>query len=126
MNAPNPPFSENFIGIAVFSLAGPFIWVLHFGVVYGVQHIACATLGNRAGFWIETSIILITVVALLALGLLMAKTDILQSPASGRTRPETKTAFLSGVMRLLAFLSFLGVLFSGITVFFLPACGSVA
>jgi hypothetical protein len=68
---------------------------------------------------------LATVVALLALVLLMVKNDILQSPASGRIRQETATAFLSGIMRLLAFLSFLGVLFSGITVFFLPACGSI-
>jgi high-affinity Fe2+/Pb2+ permease len=125
MNAHNQPFSENFIGVALLSLAGPFIWVLHFAVVYGVQHIACARLGNRAEFWIETSIILATVVALLALVLLMFKTDSLQSPSDGPIRQETATAFLSGVMRLLAFLSFLGVLFSGITVFFLPACGSI-
>ncbi len=47
-------FSEKFIGIALLSLAGPFIWVLHFAVVYGVQHIVCATLKNNADFWVHT------------------------------------------------------------------------
>ncbi|WP_333874762.1 hypothetical protein [Methylobacter sp.] len=126
MTTSNQQFSEKFIGIALFSLAGPFIWVLHFAVVYGVQHAACVTLGIRADFWVETAVIVITVVALLALVLLIAKPDILQRLDRDQIRQETTRVFFSGAMRLLALLSFFGVLWSGIALFFLPACGSLA
>lgn len=119
-------FSEKFIGIALFSLAGPFIWVLHFAVVYGVQHIACVTLKNDADFWVEISIIVITVAALAALALLIFIPDILQRLDNNQARQETTKELLSGMMRLLALLSFFGVLWSGIALFFLPTCGSVA
>jgi Na+/proline symporter len=126
MTTSKQPFSEKFIGIALLSLAGPFIWVLHFAVLYGVQHIACATLKNNADFWVETSIIVITAVALLTLLLLIFKPDILQRLDRNQTRQETRKEFFSGIMRLLALLSFFGVLWSGIALFFLPTCGSVA
>ncbi len=126
MTTSKQPFSEKFIGIALLSLAGPFIWVVHFAVVYGVQHIACVTLKNRADFWVEISIIVITVVALLALLLLIVKPDVLQRLDRNQTRQETTKEFFSGIMRLLALLSFFGVLWSGIALFFLPACGSLA
>lgn len=126
MTTSKQPFSEKFIGIVLLSLAGPFIWVLHFAVVYGVQHIACVTLGNRADFWVGTSIIVITVVALLALVLLIVKPDILQRLDRDQIRQESTKEFFSGTMRLLALLSFFGVLWAGIALFFLPACGSLA
>jgi hypothetical protein len=126
MTASKPAFSEKFIGIALLSLAGPFIWVFHFAVVYGVQHIACATLGNRADFWVETSIIVITVAAVLALVLLIAKPDLLQYLDRNQVREKTTKIFFSVLMRLLAFLSVFGVLWSATALFFLPACGSLA
>lgn len=126
MNASNPQFSEKFIGIALLALAGPFIWVLHFAVVYGVQHIACVTQVKHADFWVEISIIVITVAALLALVLLIAKPDMLERLDSGRIRQETTSVFLSGIMRLMALLSIFAVLWTGIALFFLPTCGSVA
>ncbi|MGZ8928529.1 MAG: hypothetical protein ACXW03_08740 [Methylobacter sp.] len=118
-------FSDKFIGIALLSLAGPLIWVVHFAVVYGVQHVACVALLNNADFWVATSIIVMTVVALLALLALILKPDILQRLSRNRIQEERIIVFLSGVMRTLAFLSILGVLWSGISLFFLPACGSV-
>lgn len=126
MNASNPQFSEKFIGIALLALAGPFIWVLHFAVVYGVQHIACVTHVKHADFWVEISIIVITVAALLVLVLLIATPDILERLDSGRIRQETTSVFLSGIMRLMALLSIFAVLWTGIALFFLPTCGSVA
>ena len=120
-------FSEKFIGIALLSLAGPLIWVLHFAVVYGVQHIACVTLGDRADFWVEVTIIAITVVALsVLLALMVRPDDILQCLDKHQMRPDSTKAFFSGIMRVLALLAFFGVLWSGIALFFLPTCGSVA
>jgi len=56
--------SEKFIAVALVSLAGPLIWVVHFAVVYGAQHFLCSLLGNGADFWIEASIIAIIIAAL--------------------------------------------------------------
>lgn len=126
MTTSKPAISEKFIGIALLSLAGPFIWVVHFAVVYGVQHIACATFENRAEFWVAASIIVVTVVALLALLVLIVKPDVLQYLDRNQIRQETTKEFFSAIMRLLALLSFFGVLWSGIALFFLPACGSIA
>ena len=89
-------FSEKFIGIALLSLAGPFIWVVHFAVVYGVQHIACVTLLNNADFWVATSIIVITVVALLALLVLILKPDVLQRLDRDQIREETHQRIFIG------------------------------
>ncbi|MDD5581117.1 MAG: hypothetical protein PHY16_17840 [Methylobacter sp.] len=116
MTTSNQQFSEKFIGIALLSLAGPFIWVLHF---------ACAVLGNRAGFWVEISVIVITVVGLLALLLPIVKPDTLQRMDRNGTIQKTTKVFFSEIMRLLALLSFFGILWAGIAVFFLPACGSL-
>jgi len=126
MATSKPDFSEKFIGIALLTLAGPFIWVLHFAVVYGVQHIVCVTLKDRADFWVDVSIIAVTVAALLALLFLTLKPDVLQRLDRNQPRPEKIKVFFSVMMRLLAFLSFFAVLWSGIALFFLPACGSVA
>jgi len=126
MTTSKPEFSESFIGIALLTLAGPLIWVLHFAIVYGVQHIACVTLKERADFWVNVSIIAVTVAALLALLFLTLKPDVLQRLDRNQPRPENIKAFFSGMMRLLAFLSFFAVLWSGTALFFLPACGSVA
>jgi len=126
MATSKPDFSEKFIGIALLTLAGPFIWVLHFAVVYGVQHFACVTLKDSADFWVDVSIIAVTVAALLALLFLTLKPDVLQRLDRNQPRPEKIKVFFSVMMRLLAFLSFFAVLWSGIALFFLPACGSVA
>jgi len=86
-------FSEKFIGIALLSLAGPFIWVVHFAVVYGVHHIVCVTLKNNADFWVHIAIIVITVAALLALLALIIKPDILQRLDRDQVRQETTKEF---------------------------------
>lgn len=121
------PFPERSVGTLLLSLAGPLIWALHFAVVYGVQHVACATLGgNRADFWIQTSVIVATVVALLSLLLIIVKPDVvLRIDRNGGMSQNTQVLLL-GIMRLLALLSFFGVLWAGVAAFFLPACGSLA
>jgi hypothetical protein len=121
------PFPERSVGTLLLSLAGPLIWALHFAVVYGIQHVACATLGgHRADFWIQTSVIVATVVALLSLLLIIVKPNvILRIDREGGMSQNTR-ALLLGIMRLLALLSFFGVLWAGVAVFFLPACGSLA
>jgi hypothetical protein len=120
------PFPEKSVTTFLLSLAGPLIWALHFAVVYGIQHVACATLGGqRADFWIQTSVIVATVVALLALLLIIVKPNAVLRIDREGGMPQNTQAFLLGILRLLALLSFYGVLGVGATVFFLPACGSL-
>lgn len=126
MTASKQQSSERLIGIGLLSLAGPLIWVLHFAVVYGIQHVACAMVaGNRAGVLVQASVIVATVVALLALLLPIVKPNILQRMDRNGVIQKTTKAFLAELMRLLALLSFFGVLWAGIAAFFLPACGSL-
>lgn len=126
MMTSKPGFSEKFIGIAMLALAGPLIWVLHFAVVYGVQHFACVTLKDSADFLVRASVTAATAAALLVLLVVILKADVLQRLDRNSMRPASIKVFFSGIMRLLAFLSFFAVLWSGIALFFLPACGSVA
>ncbi len=114
--------SEKFIAVALVSLAGPLIWVVHFAVVYGAQHFLCSLLGNGADFWIEASIIAIIIAALSVLGLLIAKPDLSRRLYSSQAGHE----FFSDAMRILVVLAFFGVLWSGTALFFLPTCASVA
>ncbi|CAA9891469.1 conserved membrane hypothetical protein [Candidatus Methylobacter favarea] len=127
MKASKQLFSERSVGTLVLSLAGLLIWALHFAIVYGVQHVACAALAaNRAAFWVHTTLIVATVAALLALLLAIIRPDIvLPMDRNGRALQHAGT-FLLGLMRGLALLSFFGVLWSGAAVLFLPACGSLA
>lgn len=120
MRASKPPFSEKSVGTVAIALVAPsFIWGLHFAAVYAVQPVFCEIIGGvRAGDGAQTAVIAVTAVALLALLLLILKPHAaLRMQEADRSRP-----FLTGIMRLLALLSFVGVLWAGSAVFFLPAC----
>jgi hypothetical protein len=120
MTASKPPFPEKSIGTVAIALVAPsFIWGLHFAAVYAVQPVFCEVIGGvRAGDGAQAAVIAVTVVALLALLLLILKPHAaLRMHETDRSRP-----FLTGIMRLLALLSFVGVLWAGSAAFFLPAC----
>ena len=127
MKASKPPLSEKSVGTVLIALIGPLmIWALHFSVVYGAHHIVCATLaGNHVGFWMQTVVSVATVVALLALLLLIVKPDVVLRMKRDGAMPENPRSFLTGVMRLLALMSLFGVLWAGSAAFFFPACKSL-
>lgn len=127
MTASKQPIPEKSVGTLLLSLTGPLIWALHFAVVYGVQHVGCAEPGEKhADFWIQASVIVATLVALLALLLIIAKPKLVHSINRDGEMSQNTQALLLSIMRLLALLSFFGVLWAGIAVFFLPACGVLA
>lgn len=122
-----PSFPEKSVGTVLIALAGPLlIWGLHFAVVYSAHHLTCTLLpGHSAAFWARLAVIAATVMALLALLLFIAKPHaVLRMNRAGAT-PEIPLAFLAGVMRLLALLSWFGVFWAGSAAFFLPACESI-
>lgn len=106
------------------ALIGPLmLWALHFSVVYGAHHIICATVtGNRTGHLMLVAVIVATVAALLALLLLIVKPHVVLGIKRDQEISKNSRLFLTDVMRLLALLSFFGVLWAGSAVFFLPAC----
>lgn len=113
---------ERFWRATLFSLLGPLLWALHFGAVYGGQHVACAAETGLSFQLIRTGIISAT--AVVAAPLLFA------SIAPRRTLKifglcgydEPMRCFLAGTMRLLSLLSFFGVVWAGSAALFLDAC----
>ncbi|MGZ8188338.1 MAG: hypothetical protein ACXWTN_06190 [Methylosarcina sp.] len=120
-------FSEKSVGTVLIALTGPLIvWGLHFGVVYSAHHLACTLLsGHSAVYWAQWSIIIATVIALLALLLLIVKPYFVLRIDRDGTMTEASRSFLPGVMRMLALLSYLAVLYAGGASFFIPACESI-
>lgn len=120
-----PSFPEKSVGTVLIALAGPLIiWGLHFAVVYSAHHLTCTLLpGHSAAFWARLAIIAATVMALLALLLIIAKPHAVLR--TNKATPEIPLAFLAGAMRLLALLSCFGVFWAGSALFFLPACESI-
>ncbi|EIC28365.1 MULTISPECIES: hypothetical protein [Methylomicrobium] len=124
MTASKPPVSEKSVGTVAIALVGPsFVWGLHFAAVYAIQSLFCDILGGgRAAHAAQTAVIAATVAALLILLLPIAKPDAVLR----MKRPEKSLSFLAGVMRLLALLSFFGVLWAGSAALLVPACAPLS
>jgi hypothetical protein len=120
MMASKPPFYEKSVGTVAIALVAPsFIWGLHFAAVYAIQPVFCDVIGGvRAGYGSQMAVIAVTIAALLALLLLILKPNV----ALRMNEEDSSRPFLTGIMRLLALLSFFGVLWAGSAAFFLPAC----
>jgi hypothetical protein len=90
-------------------LLGPVVWFAHLGFVYSVHALVCATGGQPA--WLMGGA---TAAALLAITVAVGWPRAL---AGGGATP-----FLLWVMRTLAGLSFLAVLFHAVAMALLPVC----
>lgn len=117
-----PGTDPRFIRVTLTSMAGPLIWALHFGAVYGGQHVACAAteLGTTPIRW---GIILATLVASLAMVLVFIGAKKLTRP--GPPLDEDVPVFLAAVTRYLIGLSLFAVLASGLAGLMLPGCPSL-
>lgn len=124
IKASKPLTSKQSVGTVLIALIGPLtIWALHFSAVYGAHHLVCATLtGSRTGDLMLAAVSVATVLALLALLLFIVKPHVVLRMDEAMAISKKSQSFLTDVMRLLALLSLFGVLWSGSTVFFLPAC----
>jgi hypothetical protein len=120
-------FSEKSVGTVVVALTGPLIvWGVHFGVVYSAHHLSCTLLsGHDAVYWAQRAVIIATVTALLALLLLILKPYFVLGIDRDGAMTDASRSFLPGVMRMLALLSYLAVLYVGGASFFIPACESI-
>lgn len=117
-----PGSDPRFIRLTLTSMAGPLIWALHFGAVYGGQHVACAVSASGA-LPVRTGIVVATLIAclvLLAVGVAARKLVQPAPPAS-----EDVPAFLHSVTLWLLGLSLFAVLASGLAGLMLPGCPSL-
>lgn len=111
-----------FIRLTLTSMAGPLIWALHFGAVYGGQHVACAA-SNAGTGPVRLGIVIATVAACLALLVVFAHARKLVQPAP--PADDGVPAFLHSVTLWLLGLSLFAVLASGLAGLMLPGCPSL-
>ncbi|MBB4659652.1 hypothetical protein [Parvularcula dongshanensis] len=118
-----PRVREGFWRLTLFSLAGPFLWALHFGALYGVQHTACLATGvARDGGGITVYIAVATAAFLVPLLALVFKPRLVARLFRARFADEALERFLLSAARFMAGLSAFGVLGAGLAPFFLRDC----
>jgi hypothetical protein len=100
--------------------AGPAIWFLHLMALYGAEGLACLSPAT-ADFYVAWSASAATLVALAALGFLLASEARLKITPD---KPGHDTNFLNVSGFFLVLISGLGVLWSAVPVLLLPACAS--
>ena len=114
-----PAREPHFIRLTATSLAGPLIWALHFGAVYGGQHVACAT-GLLTPGLTRLGVGVATIAAVLAILMVWAHAKRLVTPA--RPVSADVPAFLEAVTLFLLGLSLFAILAAGLAGILLPAC----
>lgn len=123
-----PPLTEKPVGAVLTALIGPLMmWALHFSVVFGAHHLICGMPAfNFSGSLMLTVVGVATIAVLLALLLLIVKPYVVPCRDGDETAPKNSQSFLTGIMRLVALLSFFGVLWTVSAIFFLPVCKALA
>lgn len=116
------------IGTMLFVLYGPLLWALHFLVVYGGHASLCAV-GVEAGVvGLPLPLALVWAATLLALagiaaGLVWPRQ--VQGFLHAVSLVEIDNRLLVRIMRLLALLSFLAVVFAGLASLIVPYCAQL-
>ena len=111
---------------SLLALSGLFIWALHFGFVYGIQSVACGSSGKRHDLWIDLSIIAATVLVLLALLVIIGKSEKFQPLFNDQIDSSETRLFFLEVMQWLGLLSFFGVAWTAAALIILPGCISLS
>ena len=109
----------------IYIIIGPLVWAAYHSLIYASHWMLCST--GRAdstvlGFGIvPVSLLLLTALAASCLALAIAKPDMLARLFRLGSQPEIHQ-FSRKTMRLLAVLSLFGVIATGATTLFIPAC----
>lgn len=113
------------MGTLVFILTGPIVWALHLTLVYASQSSLCAFNAGEsaAGKSIVVAIILAaTVLCIAAAGYSAARPGVVHALIARAALPAEQAGFIVAVMRILAWLSMLAMLYAGMGAVMLPAC----
>lgn len=119
---------EHYVRVSLFSLGGPLLWVIHFAVVYVVQHVLCSVYGNTAETTVTVLILIMSLLLVIALVIYMVRApallrQVLHLDEGQNIYAHHTLAFLHFMMRALAGLSLLGILWASVAVVFLTSCG---
>lgn len=113
------------MGTLIFILLGPIVWAIHLTLIYGSQSSLCAFNAGEsaAGRNVVVGIILAaTVLCIAATGYSAARPGFVHALVARATLPAEQAGFIVAVMRLLAGLSILAMLYAGLGAVMLPAC----
>ncbi|HJT50980.1 MAG TPA: hypothetical protein VJ734_03480 [Nitrosospira sp.] len=114
------------IGTLIFILVGPIVWAVHLTLIYGSQSSLCAfNLGeDRSGgnSTVVAIILIATAVFIATVGFSAVRANFVHTLIA-RTAPSAEqVGFIVTIMRILAGLSILAMLYGGIGAVILPAC----
>jgi hypothetical protein len=114
------------IGTLIFILVGPIVWAAHLTLVYGSQSSLCAfdlgedgSGGNRAVVGI---ILFATIAGIAAVGFSAVHPSFVHALITRAAPPAEQAGFIVTIMRILAGLSMLAMLYAGLGAIILPAC----
>jgi len=113
------------VSAILFLLAGPILWAGHLLLVYGVQSVTCVV-GSASvapSALIQTSVVLVTLGAILLLGLALFFPGRLAHMLRYQTPDRDNHVFSVRVERFLILLSLPAVIWSGAAAFLLDGCG---
>jgi hypothetical protein len=113
---------EQFWRATLFSLLGPLLWALHFGAVYGGQHVACAPPVSLSPALIRIAIVVATLAAAAPLLAGAVAPQRVMNVFSLTGYEDATRRFLAGTMRILCLLSLFGVVWAGSAALLLGAC----
>jgi hypothetical protein len=120
------PSNRQGIGTLIFILFGPIVWAVHLTLIYGGQSSLCAFhVGEdkSGGNTIVVAIILITTAVLIAaVGFSAVRANFVHTLIARAAPCAEQIGFIVTIMRILAGLSILAMLYAGIGAVLLPAC----
>jgi len=120
--------SRRTIGTLIFILTGPLLWAGHLTAIYGSQSSMCAfgvgTSDGGQNLLVSGIIGVVTLAFVALIGVAMARPHTVLGWLARREPPPDRT-FLTWVMRLLAALSALAIIYAGAAAIILPACAQL-
>lgn len=114
------------IGTLIFILIGPIVWAVHLTLIYGSQSSLCAFhLGeDRSGgnSTVVAIILLVTIMNIATVGFSAVRASFVHALIARGAPPAEQARFIVTIMRILAGLSMLAMLYGSLGAIFLPAC----
>lgn len=123
------PDKQSIARALLFLICAPFLWALHFALLYALQSSYCA--GRSHGFLpdfagaVTAVLVILTSVAALLLLCLLSRPDWAARRFGYAPGNEMMLGFSFQIVRFLSFLSLAGVLWGGMAALALPLCGQL-
>jgi hypothetical protein len=121
-----PSSNRQGIGTLIFILVGPIVWAAHLTLVYGSQSSLCAFNAGEDGSGGNSAVVAIilfaTIAGIGAVGFSAVHPSFVHALIARAAPPAEQAEFIVTIMRILAGLSILAMLYAGLGAIILPAC----